>query len=73
MITQMIRVGEKTGSLDSLLDRAANFYEQELDYAAERLKSLLEPVLILVLSIMVGSIVTAVILPMFSLYENLQY
>ncbi len=72
MVTQMIRVGEKSGSLDNLLHRAANFYEQELDYAAERLKALLEPVLILVLSIMVGSIVTAVILPMFSLYENLQ-
>ncbi|QXE00564.1 type II secretion system F family protein [Terribacillus sp. DMT04] len=71
MVTQMIRVGEKSGSLDSLLQRAANFYEQELDYAAERLKALLEPVLILVLSVMVGGIVTAVILPMFSLYENL--
>ncbi|MFP7493486.1 type II secretion system F family protein [Terribacillus saccharophilus] len=73
MVTQMIRVGEKSGSLDGLLHRAADFYEKELDYAAERLKALLEPVLILVLSIMVGSIVTAVILPMFTLYENLRY
>ncbi|MEC0303396.1 type II secretion system F family protein [Terribacillus saccharophilus] len=72
MVTQMIRVGEKSGSLDSLLHRAANFYEQELDYAAERLKAMLEPVLILVLSAMVGSIVTAVVIPMFSLYENIQ-
>jgi type IV pilus assembly protein PilC len=72
MITQMIRVGEKSGSLDSLLHRAADFYEQELDYAAERLKAMLEPILILILSAMVGSIVTAVVIPMFSMYENLQ-
>jgi type IV pilus assembly protein PilC len=72
MITQMIRVGEKSGSLDSLLHRVADFYEQELDYAAERLKAMLEPILILILSAMVGSIVTAVVIPMFSMYENLQ-
>ncbi|WP_170829692.1 type II secretion system F family protein [Terribacillus halophilus] len=72
MITQMIRVGEKSGSLDDLLHRAANFYEQELDYAAERLKAMIEPVLILILSAMVGSIVTAVVIPMFSMYENMQ-
>lgn len=72
MITQMIRVGEKSGSLDDLLHRAADFYEQELDYAAERLKAMIEPVLILILSAMVGSIVTAVVIPMFSMYENIQ-
>nr|WP_318539077.1 type II secretion system F family protein [Terribacillus saccharophilus] len=72
MITQMIRVGEKSGSLDGLLSRARSFYEQELDYLADRLKAMLEPVLILILAVMVGSIVTAVVIPMFSIYENVR-
>ena len=70
LITQMIVVGEKTGALDQMLLKVSHFYEQELDEASEKLKSLIEPVMIVFLSIIVGGIVLAVVIPMFSLFET---
>ena len=70
LITQMIVVGEKTGALDEMLLKVSHFYEQELDEASEKLKSLIEPVMIVFLSIIVGAIVLAVVIPMFSLFET---
>ena len=70
LITQMIAVGEATGALDEMLLKVSHFYEQELDEASEKLKSLIEPVMIVFLSIIVGAIVLAVVIPMFSLFET---
>lgn len=70
LITQMIAVGEATGALDEMLMKVSQFYEQELDEASEKLKSLIEPVMIVFLSIIVGAIVLAVVIPMFSLFES---
>ncbi|MDZ4784563.1 MAG: type II secretion system F family protein [bacterium] len=67
MVTQMIAVGEQTGALDKMLGKIADFYEDEVDTAVGGLKQLIEPVIILVLGIVVGSIIVAMYLPIFKL------
>lgn len=71
MVTQMIHVGERTGNLDEMLSKVADFYEAEVATMVDRLKQLMEPVMIAILAVVVGSIVLAAILPMFSLYQGL--
>lgn len=65
MVIQMIAVGEETGKLDVLLEKIADFYENDVENMTSRLSSLLEPMIILVLGVIVGGIVLAVALPMF--------
>ncbi|WP_138415513.1 type II secretion system F family protein [Aquibacillus sediminis] len=71
MVTQMIAVGERSGSLDEMLSKVADFYEEELDHATDKIKSLIEPIMIVILTVIVGAIVLAIIIPMFSLFENI--
>jgi type IV pilus assembly protein PilC len=71
MVVQMLAIGEKTGSIDSMLEKVADFYEAEVDTMADRLKSLLEPLMILMLSGIVGGIVLAVMLPTFKMMEGI--
>ncbi|QQZ10708.1 type II secretion system F family protein [Heyndrickxia vini] len=72
LVSQMIAIGEETGSLDSMLGKVADFYEKEVEAATDRLKSLIEPLMIVVLAGLVGTIVTAIIVPMFDIYNNVQ-
>lgn len=72
LVVQMIQIGEKTGTLDHMLMKAADFYEEELEQLSNRIKVLIEPLMIIVLTVIVGSIITAVVLPMFSLFEQIQ-
>lgn len=67
MVTQMIRVGEDTGALDSLLEKVAAFYDREVDATVTRLASLVEPILIIFIGGIVGTIVASIMLPMFRL------
>ena len=69
LITQMIAVGEETGSLDSLLGKVATFYEQEVQATVDALTALLEPLMIVVLGGAVGATVIALYLPMFDIYK----
>lgn len=71
MVVQMLAIGEKTGALDSMLEKVADFYEADVDQMADRLKSLLEPLMIVILSGIVGGIVLAVMLPTFKLMGNI--
>jgi len=71
LVTQMTSIGERTGSLDYMLEKIADFYEDEVDRAVDTLKSLVEPFMILVLALVVGVIVAAIFMPMFQLYENM--
>jgi type IV pilus assembly protein PilC len=71
MVTQMIGVGEATGALDTMLSKIADFYEEEVDTAVAGLLTLLEPVMIAVLGGIVGGIVIAMYLPIFSLISKL--
>jgi type IV pilus assembly protein PilC len=71
LVTHMMRVGEETGNLDMMLAKAADFYEAEAESMADRLKSLLEPLLVLFMAVIVGVIVLSVIAPMFTLYQQM--
>ncbi len=70
MVVQMMSIGEKSGTLDSMLEKVADFYENDVDTMADRLKSLLEPLMIVFLTLVVGGIVLSIMLPMFKLMEN---
>jgi type IV pilus assembly protein PilC len=67
MVTQMIGVGEQTGALDEMLEKIANFYDDEVDTAVETLTSVIEPVMIVVMGVLVGGMLIAMYLPMFKL------
>ncbi|MEQ6389141.1 type II secretion system F family protein [Bacillaceae bacterium S4-13-58] len=70
LITQMISVGEKTGSLDQMLSRIADFYESEVETATDQLKTLIEPLMIVLLAGLVGIIVMSIMMPMFEMFNN---
>lgn len=72
LIIQMMQIGEKTGTLDQMLLKAAEFYEEEVAQLSNRMKTLIEPLMIIILTFIVGSIIAAVVIPMFALFENLQ-
>src|SRR5690606_30079733 len=67
MMVQMVAIGEEAGSLDSMLGKVADFYEEEVDNAVDTLSSLLEPLIMCILSVLVGGLVVAMYLPIFKL------
>ena len=67
MVVQMLAVGEETGAVDELLERIADFYEEEVDVAVAGLLTLLEPVMIAFLGGVVGGIVIAMYMPIFDI------
>lgn len=67
MVVQMIAIGEEAGSLDSMLAKVADFYEEEVDNAVDALSSLIEPMIMAVLGVVVGGLVVAMYLPIFKL------
>jgi len=67
MVVQMIGVGESTGSMDAMLQKIADFYEDEVDNAVGAMKQLIEPIMILVLGVIVGGLVVAMYLPIFKM------
>ena len=70
IVSHMVAIGEETGQLDTMLEKIADFYEEEVDQIASRLSAILEPLMIAILGIIVGLIVLAAMMPMFSIYEN---
>ncbi len=69
MVVQMMAVGEETGALDEMLDRIADFYDQEVEATVNALTSLIEPLLIVVMGAAVGGMVIALYLPMFNIIK----
>jgi type IV pilus assembly protein PilC len=67
MVIQMVAVGEETGSLDLMLTKIADFYDREVDSAIAALSSMIEPILILFLGIVCGSIIIALFLPILTM------
>jgi len=67
MVVQMIAVGEQTGALDRMLNKIADFYDEEVDIAVAGLTSLLEPLLVIFLGVIIGGVVIAMYLPIFKL------
>ena len=71
MVVQMIGVGEQTGALDAVLNKVADFYEEEVDQAVANLLTMMEPIMIFFLGGTVGGIIVAMYLPIFSLISAL--
>jgi len=71
MVTQMIGVGEATGAMDSMLQKIADFYEDEVDAATKDMLALLEPIIISLLGIMIGGIVIALYMPLFAMIAKM--
>jgi len=71
MVVQMINVGEQTGALDQMLAKIADFYEEEVDTAVAGLMKLIEPIMITVLGVIIGTIVTAMYLPLYSILTKI--
>src|SRR4029077_12761752 len=71
MVTQMIAVGEQTGAMDAMLQKIADFYEEEVDAAVKDLLTALEPIMIVILGVVVGGVVISMYLPLFSLIGKL--
>jgi type IV pilus assembly protein PilC len=69
MMVSMLAIGEETGEMDAMLSKVADFYEDEVSTAVKTLTSLIEPVMIVLVGIIVGSILLAMYLPMFSVFE----
>ncbi|HEY6772355.1 MAG TPA: type II secretion system F family protein, partial [Oxalicibacterium sp.] len=67
MVTQMVAIGEESGSLDSMLGKVADFYEAEVDDAVASLSSLMEPLIMVILGVLIGGLVVAMYLPIFKL------
>lgn len=72
MVTQMIAIGEESGSVDAMLNKVADFYDEEVEQAVKSLTSLLEPLMMVLIGGMVGSIIIGMYLPMFSVVGAIQ-
>jgi type IV pilus assembly protein PilC len=71
MVIQMVAIGEEAGSLDHMLGKVADFYEQEVDDAVEALSSLMEPMIMVVLGTLIGGMVIAMYLPIFKMGQTI--
>ena len=69
MVVQMMAVGEETGALDEMLDKIADFYDQEVEATVDALTSLIEPILIMVMGVCVGGMIISLYLPMFNIIK----
>jgi type IV pilus assembly protein PilC len=67
MVTQMVAIGEESGALDDMLDKAASYYEEQVDNAVDNLTALMEPMIMAVLGVLVGGLIIAMYLPIFQL------
>ncbi|MFD1708776.1 type II secretion system F family protein [Siminovitchia sediminis] len=72
LVSQMTAIGEQTGSLDYMLAKVADFYEEEVERSVDTLKSLIEPVMIVLLAVVIGFIVLAILIPMFTIFTEVQ-
>lgn len=67
MVIQMVAIGEEAGALDDMLDKSANYYEEQVDNAVDNLTALMEPMMMAVLGVLVGGLIIAMYLPIFQL------
>jgi len=71
MVVQMVAVGEQTGALETMLNKIADFYEDEVDEATANMLAMLEPIMIMFLGIVIGGIVISMYMPMFDLITKI--
>ena len=70
MVTHMLKIGEETGTTEQMLDKVAEYYEAEVEEATKALTTAMEPAVIIILALLVGSIIGAVLMPMLDIYKN---
>ncbi|WP_069649459.1 type II secretion system F family protein [Caloranaerobacter ferrireducens] len=73
MVVSMIKIGEESGSLDEILDKTANFYDDEVEASLQKLTSLIEPIMIIIMALIVGFIVISMVLPMFDMINTVRF
>lgn len=71
MVVSMIKIGEESGSLDEILDKTANFYDEEVEVAMQKMVTMLEPLMIVFMAVIIGAMVIAMVLPMFNMIETI--
>jgi type IV pilus assembly protein PilC len=69
MVVQMMAVGEETGALDTMLLKISDFYDQEVEATTEQLTALIEPLMIAFLGVVVGSMIIALYMPIFKIFD----
>jgi len=69
MLPQMIKIGEETGNIEEMVDKVADYYEMEVNDATDALTAMMEPLIIVIMGVVVGSIVLAIYSPMLSMYD----
>jgi type IV pilus assembly protein PilC len=67
LVPQMIKIGEQSGAIDSMLDRVATYFENEVDEEVRNISATIEPLLMVVLGVVVGGVIAAILLPVYSL------
>jgi len=72
MVHNMIKIGEDSGSIEEILDKTADFYDEEVDTAVQRMTAMLEPIMIVFMAIIIGFIVIAMVTPMFDMVQTVQ-
>ncbi len=70
MVDNMIRIGEESGTLDDILDKTADYFDEELEAAIQQLTTMFEPLLILIMGVVIGFIVIAMALPLFDVMKT---
>jgi type IV pilus assembly protein PilC len=71
MVYHMIEIGEQTGNMEGMLDRIADYYDEEVEMETQSLMAALEPLLIIMMALVVVPVILAVMMPMYSLYDSI--
>ncbi|MNN68450.1 Type II secretion system protein F [compost metagenome] len=71
MLASMVKIGEESGSLDDILNKTADFYDEELEVTVQTTTALLEPLLIVIMGVVMGFIIISIMLPMFNMYGSI--
>jgi len=72
MVTQMIAVGEDAGALETMLEKISDFYDEEVQKTTEQLTSLIEPLMIGVIGVLIGGMIIALYMPVFSIFDQIK-
>ncbi len=67
----MLHIGEETGDIEGMLDKLAQYYEEEVQSDTERLMALIEPIIIVIMAVVVGLMIISIVLPMMNMYSSL--
>lgn len=72
MLTHMVEIGEQSGSIDEIMEKTADFYDEEVDAAIKAMTTMLEPIMIIIMAVVIGGMVVAMVLPMFEMVNTIE-